>query len=155
MPDPTKTTPASFWAKGIRTGKCLIWPGVAGARGYGRVHFEGKHWTPARLAWTLRYGPIKGGLYVCHTCDTPMCYEPLHLFLGTQADNLRDSVAKGRRRSRAGLMNPNGRLSDDDVREIRRLRTGGVPTKEVASRFGVTAAAIWEVTSGRNHRNVA
>ncbi len=49
-----------------------------------------------RVAWELANGPIPDGMRVLHACDNPRCVNPNHLSLGTQADNIRDSVQKGR-----------------------------------------------------------
>jgi len=38
---------------------------------------------------------ISSSLDICHHCDVKNCWEPTHLFPGTQADNSRDAAAKG------------------------------------------------------------
>ena len=49
-----------------------------------------------RLAYELARGPIPAGMVVMHACDAPNCVNPDHLSVGTQAENIRDSVKKGR-----------------------------------------------------------
>ena len=45
------------------------------------------------------------GPNVLHTCDNPPCFEPAHLFRGTQSDNMKDCRDKGRLRPGAGRHN--------------------------------------------------
>lgn len=49
-----------------------------------------------RVAWIIKNGPIKDGMYVLHKCDSRMCCNPDHLFLGTHQDNMDDMKRKGR-----------------------------------------------------------
>lgn len=51
-----------------------------------------------RRMWIRKNGPIPAGLFVLHKCDNNRCCNEEHLFLGTQAENIADAVAKGRMR---------------------------------------------------------
>ncbi len=63
---------------------------------YGRMQIDGLITYAHRIAYALAFGPIPADLFVCHHCDNPQCVRPDHLFLGTQADNVKDMWAKGR-----------------------------------------------------------
>ncbi len=94
----------TFLANTRRQGDCWIWTGVQSPDGYGRASYHHKTFRAHRLSWMLHFGPIpqlphansKHGTCVCHKCDTPLCVNPDHLFLGSMADNWADRIAKGR-----------------------------------------------------------
>lgn len=97
-----KDDTSRFWEKVFKTEGCWLWTGSREEHGYGVFHV-GAHSTVIahRYGWELVNGPIpkrEGAeeLCVCHHCDTPSCVRPDHLFLGTDKDNMRDMVSKGR-----------------------------------------------------------
>ena len=50
-----------------------------------------------RYMASLHYGEWSiEGKVVCHSCDNPYCGNPRHLWTGTQGDNMRDKMSKGR-----------------------------------------------------------
>lgn len=71
-------------------------------RGHRLAVIDGEHWAAHRYTWTITYGPIPAGLYVCHKCDNPPCLRPSHLFLGTARDNILDCIRKGRHKPYRG-----------------------------------------------------
>ena len=78
---------------------CWDWKGSIGTYGYGRLQAGargegvlGAH----RASWLIHNGPIPEGMAVLHRCDNPPCSNPCHLFLGTQAENMYDAIAKDR-----------------------------------------------------------
>lgn len=74
---------------------CVEYTGHLNWGGYGKTSFGGESLVH-RLVWRLLVGAIPKDRCVLHTCDNPSCINIAHLFLGTNADNVRDRVLKGR-----------------------------------------------------------
>jgi hypothetical protein len=116
MPSSTDTFETRFWAKVVvHPGGCWEWRGRRMPKGYGKLNRGTKTVYAHRLAFELRNGPIPDGLYVLHKCDNPPCINPDHLFLGTQADNVRDRDTKGRGNFRNNLPHAKLRPPPEDA----------------------------------------
>ncbi len=124
---------------------CWLWIGQRSGRRYGAHCIAGRTVKAHRFSWELHYGPIPSGAYVCHKCDTPLCVNPRHLFVGTQADNMRDMAAKGRAASRPGQNNPIA-VPVSIARAIAADRE--TPARDLARDHGVSAAVVYRIRNG-------
>jgi HNH endonuclease len=97
-----------FWARVRKTDACWEWTGSTRHFGHGHLNVSGRRVLAHRFSWELANGPIPPGLQINHHCDNPPCVRPDHLYLGTQADNTRDRVERGRSR---GGRRPSARRS--------------------------------------------
>lgn len=90
---------ARFWSKINVKGANECWPwknSLRGSLGYGQFRIGDKICDAHRVALELKNGPLPKGRYVCHSCDSPKCCNPRHLFAGTQKNNMDDMTEKGR-----------------------------------------------------------
>lgn len=155
-------TDASRFLRFVKvSGECWNWAGNIKNDGYGSMWAASKRRKAiaSRLAWELWNGPIPAGLFVCHHCDNPPCVRPSHLFLGTAADNAKDCSAKGRARVEGkvhrGMRNGRAKLTEDQVREIRRRRAAGEKLSSLSAAFGVSTTVINHIEKGKLWRSVA
>ncbi len=85
---------ALFWSKMTidNPHECWIWSAASTGR-YGTFRGLRTH----RLAWEIvNQRNIPEGMFACHHCDTPLCCNPEHIFIGTHQDNMTDAARKGR-----------------------------------------------------------
>lgn len=140
-----------------RVGDCWIWKGSKFTDGYGRIHVDGKPRRLHRLIFEMATREkIPTGLLVCHTCDTPLCCNPDHLFLGTPSDNHHDAMRKGRHTK--GEKVNTCKLTEQQVLEIRR-RWEQSPKKyglysKMAREFGVSNSNIHFIISRRSWKHI-
>lgn len=123
---------------------CWLWFGCAHEGGYSRMMIEG-HLRPVhRYIFERCHGcELPSDLFVCHRCDTPACINPDHLFVGTQLDNLADSVSKGR--MHPGERNGRAKLTDAQAAAIvadpRRY-------KAIAAQYGIHVEHVGAIKRG-------
>jgi hypothetical protein len=159
-----------FWSKVDRNGPvpvhrpelgpCWLWQGARFKKGYGRFHigsFAERYSVRAnRVAWFISCGTDPGEGMVCHHCDNPPCSNPKHLFLGTNDDNMKDKMLKGRQASGilAGVRNGRAKINELDVVAIRTAVQQGETQAAVARRFGLSTNYVTYIIHKRRWKHV-
>jgi hypothetical protein len=136
-----QSLPGRFWTKVERIPfhECWEWNASFFPDGYGYYWHQGRGVGAHRVSYASLVGPIPEGLGVLHRCDNPPCVNPAHLFVGDQKANNADMCAKGR------VSSP---LSLEQVRDIKRLISEGVPQKEIAALYQIAAPTVSHIGSG-------
>ena len=133
---------------------CLMWQGAVGGKNdYPSMHYKRKTARATRVMYELTYGAIPKGLYVCHKCDTPLCVNPDHLFLGTQQHNMRDAARKGR------VVTPNlkaedhanAKFTNEEVVMYRKQFQTGRTTASIMNEAGVTRVTVQRMINGKTY----
>lgn len=141
-----------FWPRVDRSGgpgACWLWQGHVNPRnGYGQVTSDE---TAHRRAYRLQYGD-PGNMCVLHECDTRLCSNPAHLFLGTRKTNWLDSIIKRRQKMIVfGEANVRSKLTTADVLAIRQSPQND---DALAQHYGVESRTIHEARSRGSWRHI-
>lgn len=128
---------------------CWIWTGSTMVRGYGEIISENKKHYAHRASYEAFVGPIPKGFYVCHSCDTPACVNPYHLFAGTQKNNLVDMVKKGR--STRGERNSQAKLTEEQVKFV---RTSTQSCNSLAKQLNVSCSTLSAIRRNESWHHV-
>jgi hypothetical protein len=140
-----------FWGKVDKDANgCWLWTAGTGRDGYGKFSFGYKTIMAHRMAYELVCGEIPIGMKVLHSCDVRSCVNPRHLFLGTNDDNSKDMVRKGRQAK--GERAHNVKLTAHDIVAIRECK---LPQATTAKQYGVTQAAISLIVVRKNWKHIA
>lgn len=132
---------------------CWLWTGGVNVWGYGMISLGGKadgSSSAHRVSYMLHKGDPRD-LLVLHSCDNRLCVNPEHLFLGTQRDNIRDMINKGRRYDQRGEKGPSARLTVGDILDIRSKR---LPAAKFAQIYGVSPQNICDIQKRRTWEHV-
>lgn len=133
-----------FWRNVTKTDGCWTY-GITDAKGYGRMKIRGKFVLAHRFSFQIHWFDVPPWVCVCHTCDTPSCVNPDHLFLGLRVDNNADAKEKGRLPS--GENSPVCKLTDEQVRFIREEYKSHT-ARELSQKYGVHPVHIQRVATG-------
>ena len=143
-----------FWDKVEKTDGCWKWTAASFGRRYGSFWLKGKSRVAHRISFEMFNGPIPLGKIVCHSCDNPKCVNPAHLWLGTNLENSRDMVQKGRMQDQKGVKGPNAKLSETQVKCIRHIASLGVHHKYIGMIFGISRGGVSRVVRKDTYTNI-
>lgn len=110
---------------------CWEWTAGYFNHGYGRIYDKTKALLVHRVSYACYFGD-PGELKVLHRCDNKRCFNPEHLFLGTQDDNMKDCKRKGR--------NTGGKtyvLTPEQINDVCLLRKKGQSIRSLAIQFDI------------------
>ena len=108
---------------------------------------HGKKMTIPRYIYEECFGEIPEGMVVRHKCDNTNCVNPEHMELGTQLDNIKDTVERGR--TTRGEKNPASKINAQIAKEIRELQ-GKLSIEKVSEKFNISVTQVWRIWTGEN-----
>lgn len=131
-----------FWSLVDTSGDCWKWQGDTDRNGYGIFQFRGKRFGAHELALSFTTGEKRAeGFDTCHSCDNPACCRPAHLRFDSRLSNVREMHERGRAAR-------SGRLTDEQVYEIRIRRESGARQKDLARDYGITDGQVSMIVRG-------
>jgi len=97
-------------------------------------------------------GSIPKGKIIRHKCDIRNCINPEHLELGTYYDNIQDMVKRNRQAKgeRIGV----SKLTERQVREIKKELGNGSKPAQIYKKYGVTYRNIYDIKNGKIWKHV-
>lgn len=136
---------------------CWEWKGAIDVYGYGVLYYRDKTIKAHRVSYEIYYAEPLGNLHCLHKCDNPSCVNPQHLFAGTNLDNVRDKIKKGRcyTGNQKGENNGASKLSDTQVSKIRELyNSKKYTTLKLGEMYNVNRSTISYIVNNKTYKHL-
>lgn len=135
-------------------GECVYTTGVALDKdGYPRAKHGGKLWRLNRLIFTFVNGKIPEGKVIGHYCNNKGCINPSHLYLTTSAENSTQAKLDGLYKQ--GTANGRAKLTEDQVREIRRsYYEDSLSQGKLALHFDLSQSSVSAIVRNKTYANI-
>lgn len=131
----------------IKQDGCWNWFGATTSTGYGCLRNRGKLYYAHRFSYELHNNvKLPRDVEVIHSCDNPVCTNPLHLTVGRHLENMHDAIRKGRI---SGIP-----LSEEDILRIRGMYDDGITQYEIANQYGSNQSYISRIVRMERRQNV-
>lgn len=146
-----KTLKERFYEK---IGLDWMWNGNLDSHGYGQLKIGGKTLLAHRVSYQIHNGEIPEGLHVLHDCDIRNCVNPEHLHLGTNADNVRERMERGKSTAHRGEEHGRAKLTAKQVQDIRARFNNGETQLSLGREYGVNQTHISRIVNKVEWRHV-
>lgn len=128
---------------------CILWKGYKNKTGYGELRgFDKKTCLAHRFSYEYFFGKFNKKLFVCHSCDNPLCVNPDHLFLGNPKINAQDRILKNRIRIKGY------KLKISQVKKIKNLIKEDISLKIIANKYSIHIATVRLIKRGKIWKNI-
>lgn len=142
---------------------CHLWIGARSSKRYGQFRVQGRTLYAHRVALALAGVELAPGANALHSCDRPLCVNAAHLRPGSNRENMRDAIERGR--IARGERHGRAKLTSETVLDARKRHAAGEPLSSIACALelnywtarhavlGTTWAHVTEVPPVANHSN--
>lgn len=113
-----------------------------------------KHYKPVHQLVALAYlGARPKDMVIRHLDSNPLNNHVTNLAYGTQSENMQDAIAFGTMKT--GEKCRMAKLSNDDVKHMRWMKSAGFTYSEIAKHYPeVKYGTVWQAVKGKTFKNI-